>query len=572
MGVTLRRERDGTLRPFWYGEFTEADGTRKTVNLALKWRGTPPESLLETRDRPGRPQSGVSTGDTEFEASREEAEKKLAEHVEEARHKGRVEHLTERLIESKSGAKVEYVALSDLFEKWTGTIPERCPKCKTKIDKAEFRGACTNANCRKSLSKYSLGYVAQCKALFARFVAFMQERNPKARYLYQVKPADVQAFCDKVGPDMSAATFSVYIGILRPAFDLCLPAGAVNPFRSLKRGARQNQESHTDDTVHRRPFTAEELQKLLDAARGDDFMFPLITAGACTGMRRGDLCKLQWNAVDLAGGMLTVKTSKTGAQVEIPIFKPLRAVLESRRGQGTDYVFPEAERMLRENPTGLTYRFKCIVAHAFDTENKELLPPVFATEAEGVAAIVEKIPEGERRERMLSTFTRYTAGESLTTICKTTGIYKATVSGDLHAVEEWTGKTVLRPQGDSVKKAIARVTQLDREQGTKSASILDFHALRTTFVTIALSAGVPMEHVRRITGHTTVDIVLKNYFRPGREQFRAVLDGAMPDVLTGGKAKKLKPADELAALIGKVQAGSATTEEKKRLRVLAAKV
>ena len=529
MGVTLRRQRDGTLRPYWYGLYRE-NGARKLVNLDLKWTGTPPVCLRDP-------------GDKDFEATREEAAKRLAVFVEEARHKGRVEHLTERLIESKSGTEVEYVELSELYDRWM------------------------------SGRKYSPGYVAQCKALFARFVDFMRTRNPKARYLYQVKPVDVQSFCDELGTVMSGSTFSAYVGILRPAFDLCLPAGALNPFRSMKRGARQNQEARTDDTVHRRPFSAEELQRILDAARPDKFMFPLITAGACTGLRRGDLCKLQWNAVDLVGGMLTVKTSKTGAQVEIPIFKPLRAVLENRTGKGKEYVFPEAERMLRTNPDGLTYRFKCIVARTLDTETKQLLPQVFASDAEGVAAIVEKVPEGERRERMLSTFRRYVGGESLKTICKTPGICKATVSGDLHAIEEWTSKTVLRPQGESVKKAIARVTQLDREQGTKSASILDFHALRTTFVTIALSAGVPMEHVRRITGHTTVDIVLKNYFRPGREQFRAVLDGAMPDVLTGGKdVKRLKPADELAALVGRVQAGSATDKEKKRLRVLAAKV
>ena len=44
--------------------------------------------------------------------------------------------------------------------------------------------------------------------------------------------------------------------------------------------------------------------------------------------------------------------------------------------------------------------------------------------------------------------------------------------------------------------------------------------------------------VRRVTGHATVDVVLKHYFRPDREQFRAALAGALPDVLTGGKTTK----------------------------------
>ena len=61
----------------------------------------------------------------------------------------------------------------------------------------------------------------------------------------------------------------------------------------------------------------------------------------------------------------------------------------------------------------------------------------------------------------------------------------------------------------------------------------DFHSLRTTWITIALTAGVPMELVRRVTGHQTVDIVLKHYFRPGRQEFQRVVLGSMPRLLTG---------------------------------------
>ena len=81
-----------------------------------------------------------------------------------------------------------------------------------------------------------------------------------------------------------------------------------------------------------------------------------------------------------------------------------------------------------------------------------------------------------------------------------------------------------------------------------------------------------MELVRRVTGHATVEVVLQNYFRPDREQFRAALLGALPDVLTGGTPAKVKPAEELAALAGKWGDGTATKEDKARLRKLAAKV
>ena len=74
-----------------------------------------------------------------------------------------------------------------------------------------------------------------------------------------------------------------------------------------------------------------------------------------------------------------------------------------------------------------------------------------------------------------------------------------------------------------------------------------------------------------MTGHATVEVVLKHYFRPDREQFKAALVGAMPKVLTGRSAK-MKPAEELAAIAGRMAAGTATDDDKARFRKLAAKV
>ncbi len=90
-----------------------------------------------------------------------------------------------------------------------------------------------------------------------------------------------------------------------------------------------------------------------------------------------------------------------------------------------------------------------------------------------------------------------------------------------------------------IKSAMARVSRIDHDTGQRAASIRDWHALRATWVTLALSAGVPVELVRRVTGHATVEVVLKHYFRPDREQFKAALTGALPEVLTGQAPKAL---------------------------------
>ena len=40
--------------------------------------------------------------------------------------------------------------------------------------------------------------------------------------------------------------------------------------------------------------------------------------------------------------------------------------------------------------------------------------------------------------------------------------------------------------------------------------------------------------MQRVTGHKTTDVDLKHYFRPGQEDFRLSLEGAMPKLLTTG--------------------------------------
>ncbi|MEI6217852.1 MAG: tyrosine-type recombinase/integrase, partial [bacterium] len=359
--------------------------------------------------------------------------------------------------------------------------------------------------------------------------------------------------------------------LLNKAFERFLPVGTANPFSTFV----GHWSSGDSDAVHRKPFTPEELEKLLAAARDDEFMYPLIVTAACSGMRRGDVCGLTWTAVDLAGGMLTVKTSKTGAQVEIPIFKPLRDVLSALKDNGSKYVFPEAASLLRNTPHNLTWRFKKIVAKAFESSlamSHPSVPIAVGTVEEGIAAITTYVPEGTRRDRMLDTFRRYMSGEATSAIFRATGNYSSLVACDMRRVEALTGKSFCRTPGSTVKRAVQLATQEPREIGHRAASVRDWHALRATFVTLALTAGVPIELVRRITGHSTVEIILKHYFRPNREHFRAALLGAMPHVLTGGKPARLKPTDELLALVMKLCAGSATEQDKERLRALAAKV
>jgi len=530
----LKKQRDGSLRDCWYGVYTESDGTRKVVNLNVKWKGTPPESL-----RVGDP------GDRKFEDSRKKALTALAGYADEARRKGRAEHLTERLIESKTGRAVEYARLDELGARWRNLGRE---------------------------TPASESYLKSCDAVFERFLEFMAVRRSSVIFLYEVTQEDAAAYMTGLQAAFARKTIRDNAKLLNKAFERFLPIGVANPFAGFV-GRRSAGES---ETVHRKPFTPEELKALLDAARDDDFMYPLIVTAACTGMRRGDVCRLSWSAIDFDEGVLTVKTSKTSADVEIPIFKPLRAVLEALERSDSGQVFPDAASMLASNPDGLTWRFKKIVAKAFapeeegGEEQRERVSPEDVLE-EGQAAIVGNISDPVRQERMLDIFRRYCGGASYRQIFKATGFAKSTVSTDLHTVEGLIGKAFMRVRGKNTRLAVKAATQIQRAKGQRAASVRDWHALRATFVTLALAAGVPVELVRRVTGHATVEVVLKHYFRPDRDQFKALLTDAMPKVLTG-KSDKPEPGEELATLAAKLAKGKATDEDRTRIRELAAVV
>lgn len=88
-------------------------------------------------------------------------------------------------------------------------------------------------------------------------------------------------------------------------------------------------------------------------------------------------------------------------------------------------------------------------------------------------------------------------------------------------------------------------TQQARAKGLRKASVRDFHSFRVTWVTLALTAGVPLEIVRKVTGHRTAGIVMKHYFQPGREEFRRTLTNKLPLILGGGGGPKTLDHPEL---------------------------
>ena len=84
---------------------------------------------------------------------------------------------------------------------------------------------------------------------------------------------------------------------------------------------------------------------------------------------------------------------------------------------------------------------------------------------------------------------------------------------------------------------------------------------------LALAAGVPLELVQRVTGHRTVAVVMKHYFRPGREDFRAAILKAMPKMLADGGQRSVK--DQVRTILERMSAKTWRVDRMRALDLLA---
>jgi hypothetical protein len=77
-----------------------------------------------------------------------------------------------------------------------------------------------------------------------------------------------------------------------------------------------------------------------------------------------------------------------------------------------------------------------------------------------------------------------------------------------------------------------------------------------------------LELVQRVTGHRTTAVVLKHYFRPGREDFRAVLAQAMPKMLGHGSTKTTK--EQMMELLQSMTVRTWSADRKRLLELIEA--
>jgi integrase len=184
--------------------------------------------------------------------------------------------------------------------------------------------------------------------------------------LRAIRSEDVQKFVDDLSDAGNApATVKQYMGIVRRAFNMAVETtvdgvrlfAGINPASGLRLPSVHN--------IRERYLLADEVEKLIAAAaklRSPDLK-DCIVLSLNTGLRMGELMRLRWLDVDMAGGFVVVPDEtmrKPGGKV--PLNKAASAVFEQRKhrqGQKDgERVFPPiAGALTRKN---LSHMFRCI--------------------------------------------------------------------------------------------------------------------------------------------------------------------------------------------------------------------
>ena len=177
--------------------------------------------------------------------------------------------------------------------------------------------------------------------------------------LSAVSLKDVRAFRDLIAQSGHApTTVNGTMKILSVPFNAALRLGyiPVNPCLGVD---ALRDDAHTEKDV----FTAEQVEKLIEAAAGD--WRGVILTAYYTGLRLRDVVDLKWDSFDFENSRLKVKTSKTGAEVEIPLHPEIVEWLKTQpRGIGKAAVFPTLTGKTGGGKSGLSMAFKRIIDKA----------------------------------------------------------------------------------------------------------------------------------------------------------------------------------------------------------------
>jgi integrase len=251
----------------------------------------------------------------------------------------------------------------------------------------------------------SEGTFTRYSAIVDDFVKFLGAKAN--RPLPALASDDVERYRQRLAGKVSGGSVNVALKVLRVSLEPAVKQGAFdrNPARLVDNMAT------SEDRQTRRPFTLEELRKILAVASMD--WKTAILSGLYTGLRLGDVSALTWANLDLQKAELTCATQKTGRTQILPIAPPLLRHLESLPA-GDD---PAA-------PLCPTLHDKASSSGALSNEFFELMASAGLVKARKDHS---KKKKGRRSTRQLSKISFHSLRHTATSLLKNAGVSDSVV-------------------------------------------------------------------------------------------------------------------------------------------------
>jgi len=534
MGLKIMQGENGEPRRFWYARFNR-NGKQMNVNLNVPIRGEVPV------DSQGRFTIKIQ-GSPEFERSRQAALKAFAE-VQRRADRKIASNRDKKAVAEANLIKASYKVLAGdaMTSVPLEDLPERWKSLKRTYDPTEER-----------TKNYTIAFQR-----FAKFAAsYAADRGAVCQTVNDVTPDIASAYFEHLRSTFAWGTVRDQTNLLSSAFKRWATNGQPNPFGGIIKRNRELSAAR----INRRPLTAQETERLFELSEDDAKIHPLVICAACTGMRIGDVCNLHWSDIDMRNGLIDCVTAKAGVRVTIPIFTPLRRILEAALADGTDcpFVFPQSAKSYSTNRTSIIRAVKPYFAKAvFPKDEPEKAILVTASKPAKplpVGKVIDTIKAAglasKKTARMVEIFIRFKGGEKSAQIAASLGIARGQVSDYLEAIEELTGETyrprikkILAHRKNPSRKDEIRQTRQERSVGRNAASLYGWHSLRATFVVLAVESGVALPDIQAIVGHSTVEMTMQ-YYHPTKKHAAARVARKMKNSVlnTGHAFSPLSPA------------------------------
>lgn len=153
----------------------------------------------------------------------------------------------------------------------------------------------------------------------------------------EVAPLDVDRLRVRLSKKLAPGTVRNVLELLRRLVNFARKRDLCEVPRRLRIELPKGGEARTED------LDPDQLAALLAAMDADPNIQAanLMRMALFTGMRRGELFKLEWRDLDFDRGFILIRGPKGGQDAKIPMSEAARALLESHpRAPGSAYVFP----------------------------------------------------------------------------------------------------------------------------------------------------------------------------------------------------------------------------------------